>query len=461
MNRTPAAGRCHRRERRAATSRLARLACSRSSTARPGSYLGGVRWRDPKLLFQSGDLAGLFADRLNEVRAEVDAAKEDQLLQVDEQAWAASLAERYRLQAPVLRSDNWSMDESEEVQVDVSGYPSRDVRDRSRSFYYPGYRVVVRIPFDGPGELFFLHPSEFTLNPPQAVVEGGEVLHIVEYPHDTEPDIRGGAEELVRNLERWLGFVGNDVDRFNARLTEEALRMIQTRRERLITNRERLQQTGIPIRPRQGEAQQIEDVIVRRPAPVLPARDDRPLPLEPILKDDVFEHILGLIRSVGETMEKSPDAYAGMDEEARRQVFLPALNSHYHGQAAAEAFNVAGKTDIVVRFEGQNLFIAECKFWKGAKSVTEAIDQLFSYSSWRDTKLALIVFVRERDLTAIVGKAKNAIQQHSQFVIRRSAGGETEFRATMRWPGDDERLADLNVFLFQTAAAVSGNGSED
>src|SRR5439155_23324461 len=153
-------------------------------------------------------------------------------------------------------------------------------------------------------------------------------------------------------------------------------------------------------------------------------------------------------------------AYAGIDEEARRQVFLRALNSHDHGQAAAQAFNVAGKTDIVVRFEGQSLFIDECKFWQGAKSFTEAIDQLFSYSSWRDTKLALIMFVGERDLTAIVCKTKKAIQQHRQVVSLRSAGGETEFRATMRWPGDDERLADLNVFLFQTPAAVSDNGSE-
>jgi hypothetical protein len=33
------------------------------------------------------------------------------------------------------------------------------------------------------------------------------------------------------------------------------------------------------------------------------------------------------------------------------------LNTHYAGRAHAEAFNHGGKTDILIRHEGRNLFI--------------------------------------------------------------------------------------------------------
>jgi hypothetical protein len=50
-----------------------------------------------------------------------------------------------------------------------------------------------------------------------------------------------------------------------------------------------------------------------------------------------------------------------MGEEDLRQVILTSLNSSYRGKVTAEAFNIEGKTDILVRHEGSNLFIGECK----------------------------------------------------------------------------------------------------
>lgn len=50
------------------------------------------------------------------------------------------------------------------------------------------------------------------------------------------------------------------------------------------------------------------------------------------------------------------------------------LNGHYEVQGVAEAFNHTGKTDILLPYEGRNVFIAECKFWGGPKLFTETID---------------------------------------------------------------------------------------
>jgi hypothetical protein len=193
-------------------------------------------------------------------------------------------------------------------------------------------------------------------------------------------------------------------------------------------------------------------VLVRRPAPPLPETraDDKPPTLEPALDERVFEHILGVIRMQARQMEQSPGTYRQMGEEDRRQTIVATLNTHYEGRAHAEAFNVAGKTDILIRHDGRNLFICECKFWNGAEGFIETIDQVFSYTGWRDTKLAIVMFVREKGLSAILEKARTVLAEHPQFVAWKEAGSETELRATMHWPGDEKRLADLNVFFVHT-----------
>jgi hypothetical protein len=52
------------------------------------------------------------------------------------------------------------------------------------------------------------------------------------------------------------------------------------------------------------------------------------------------------------------------------------LNSQYEGGATGETSNFEGKTDILIRTESRTVFIAECKYWRGAKSLLAAIDQL-------------------------------------------------------------------------------------
>ena len=169
--------------------------------------------------------------------------------------------------------------------------------------------------------------------------------------------------------------------------------------------------------------------------------------LEPVLSDAVYEDILGIVRATCVGMERSRQTYADMGEEDRRQVLLLPLNTQYRGQASAEAFNVAGKTDILLRWEGANLFIAECKIWRGRKSFREAIDQLFGYTAWRDTKLALVMFVTEQDLSAVLERATEDLEAHAQFISWGEAPNDQERRATMSWPGDDRRQAELNVFF--------------
>jgi hypothetical protein len=400
------------------------------------------------VLFSRGSLRDTLEATLPRVEEEVDQAPEDHLLHADVEEWVKAITARRGMRTPTL-GEPW-MDDAEEVQVDVSReHLTRALGPEVQTV--PGYRVRVHVPFDGDGAVFLLSPSTYTTSLPVAEVGIGELIHIIEYAHDRRVSIKSSAERLVQQVEQHLRWANNDIEQYNARLEQRARTAIQNRRARVKRHREHLAATGLPTRQKEDSPKTyIADAIVRLPAPVLPTTPmSAPIVLEPVLGEEVFEHILGVIRSVGLDMERSPKTYVDKGEEDRRQFLLAALNTHYRGAATAEAFNVSGKTDILIRHEGRNLFIAECKFWEGAKAFGEAIDQLFSYAAWRDTKLALVVFVREKGLTSIIEKAREVLGQHTQFVEVKDANSETELRATMSWPGDEQRHADLNVFFIQ------------
>ena len=118
---------------------------------------------------------------------------------------------------------------------------------------------------------------------------------------------------------------------------------------------------------------------------------------EPSLNMNAYNQILQLIHDVGKQFERLPSLYSGKEEEHLRDHFLMMLEPNFEGSATGETFNKTGKTDILLRHEGSNVFIAECKFWKGKKVFLDTISQLLGYLTWRDSKASVIMFVPNKD----------------------------------------------------------------
>jgi len=133
---------------------------------------------------------------------------------------------------------------------------------------------------------------------------------------------------------------------------------------------------------------------------------------EPELKEEEYQHILSVTRSLSLVIERNPASFATLDEESIRDHILLQLNGHYEGAATGETFNSNGKTDILIRVEDRNIFIAECKFWHGSKKFEEAIDQLLGYLTWRDCKCALVVFNKQKNPSAVAQKMHETMSGH-------------------------------------------------
>jgi hypothetical protein len=127
-----------------------------------------------------------------------------------------------------------------------------------------------------------------------------------------------------------------------------------------------------------------------------PSEDKRSKNSYVTLKQDIYQDILTTINNVGKAIEKKPNIYKEKDEPALRDILLLFLETRYEGTTATgETFNKSGKTDILLKYAntGENLFVGECKIWRGKNDFFNAIDQLLGYLTLRDTKTALIIFV--------------------------------------------------------------------
>ncbi len=68
-------------------------------------------------------------------------------------------------------------------------------------------------------------------------------------------------------------------------------------------------------------------------------------------------------------MEEYPNIYRNKNEETIRDYILLILSLNFKVSVMAEAFNRNGKTDILLKYNNENIFIAECKIWHGKKTI--------------------------------------------------------------------------------------------
>jgi hypothetical protein len=195
----------------------------------------------------------------------------------------------------------------------------------------------------------------------------------------------------------------------------------------------------------------------RRLMPRMPKASTAPYRPEPVLSPDDYGHILSVISNMAHVMERSPSAFESMGEEDLRTHFLVQLNGQYEGQATGETFNYEGRTDILVRVNGRNVFIAECKYWGGPKKLTETIDQLLGYSSWRDTKVAVIVFNRQKNFSGVLEAIPPTVKVHPNFKRELGQPSETEFRYLLSHRDDPNREMTLTVMAFDVPKKGAGS----
>lgn len=400
------------------------------------------------LLFCTHDLSAVLQNAMQQMRQEVESLETNRLLNMAPEDLKNYLVQKYRVEPIRVLQDQWYADHSD-VPVDVRYDQSRWIRDTSRPVMVPGERVEVRVPFEGESELFYAQPNTWSSSPPRAAIEKNELVLRYDSPSDAPRDVRPLVDRTLQEIEQYLGWQRSMIDAHNTSMTDASAQAIQQRRERLLAQSHRAASLGIPIKRREDSPKTYAIPTARKKAaPALPPASTVPFAPEPAWAIEQYEQALKIVQDMALVMERSPDAFKTMDEEALRQHFLVQLNGQFEGKVTGETFNMAGKTDILLREGERNVFIAECKFWRGPKAFGEAIDQLLGYATWRDSKTAILVFNRGTETSTVLSGIDLVVKAHANFKRAVNWPHESGFRFVLHANGDANRELILTVLVF-------------
>ncbi len=391
------------------------------------------------ILFGKARLNDVFQSTRQKISKEISQFQPEYLLNVSTEDIVEHLVDKYTGNPPVLHEDRIEIcDQGELKEKGYDNVPRRI-----------GVYFVFAIPFSGESELFFYRPSNFTMNPPIGFIAGNELRLRYERGEHNPEVIKAALNKDITHINKYLNSVRKDVDKWNSDLEPFIRNQLQSRKDLLLKDKGLVASLGIPIRQRSDAPLTYTAPVSRKKITIKkPTAIKAPYEPEPELQAEAYEEIISTLRNMVLVMERSPQAFQKMGEEDLRTHFLVQLNGLYEGQATGETFNYTGKTDILIRVNGKNIFIAECKIWRGQKALKSTIDQLLDYLSWRDTKVSILVFNRNKDLTRVLNSIPEVIEAHPNFKRSIVHNVETEFKFILHSNVDKNQELIVTLLVF-------------
>lgn len=403
--------------------------------------------KDKELLFSRDDLPEQLRDRAGFIIREIDTLDANRLLNTSTEDLVEYFEGKFRIKPIILLEDQISVEQNE-AKIDISQGPSKFISDRTRSYYVDGTRITYFLPYEGEKSFFYFRASSFDFNPPSLIITQENVQFAFDVLDHNSEDIKARFSNELENLKRNLSWINNDINHFNNELTQKIRQRIEWRKDKILKDQGLVSSLGFPLKKREDSPKTYVAPVTRKKIFSLPPATTTAFTPEPVLEIVLYDQILSIINNMVIVMERSPNAFRNMKEEDLRQHFLVQLNGQFEGQATGETFNYQGKTDILIREKGKNIFIAECKFWRGERAFLETIDQLLGYTSWRDTKTAILIFNRNKKFGEVVKAIPEITQQHPNFKRKLPFEGETSTRYVFHQNDDLNREIIITVMAF-------------
>jgi len=399
--------------------------------------------RDRDYLFASGDLSASIEAHRQKMQEQINALSPSQLLPADDATVCQHFVGEFTINPVEIHDEHIVLIDPREMEVE------RYSEDFGRHFRRKQLEFRFEIPFTGDAVLLNYRPSTWSSVFPHATVEQGKIVVIFHRADRDGETIKREFNEELSRIKQHLGWQRPDIDRWNQALPELVRQQVAARREKLVADNKLVTDLGFKI-VRRGEPTSYSVPIQRKQVvpPLPPARPGAVAAPDPVLETAVYEEILNTLDGMSVVMERNPSAFATIDEETLRTHFLVPLNSNFRGMATGETFNAAGKTDILIKHQDRILFIAECKFWKGPQSLIDAITQLLSYTTWRETKAAILLFSRKKDFSAVLAQIPQVFAQHPSHVRKVDYAKSTGFRFILRSPNDPQRHLTVTLLAF-------------
>jgi hypothetical protein len=395
-------------------------------------------------IFWGEEINVVCSNRLLALKSEVLGENKNHLLNMNEVEYVAYLVDRYRFEPLTFYWDAKTISAREEIRTRNTAY--------GQSFTAHTQIITYHIPFSGDRDLLHYKPNSSWINWSYDInIESNSISFSIADERNDAEQIKREAETVISNIQTQLQHLLRNISTYNESLESKACEIVQNRKAQLLTQSDLLANLGVPFKEANAVPQTFAIPVVKKKPLMKPSAPNEPFKPEPSLDLSIYNGILKHCYDVGVEMERHPSVYKGKNEETLRDHFIFVLAPHFES-VTAETFNKVGKTDILIRHEKVNVFVAECKFWTGIKGFHKTIDQALGYLTWRDSKAAVICFVKQKELNPILQQIESETPNHPCFV--KSTGKSTEgwFNYEFHLRDDPSRGVKLAVLCFHIPA---------
>lgn len=390
------------------------------------------------------------ARKLCDIENEIKNLDNDYIMNVNQEEYVNMLVAKHTVSFEVYYlTERLYLEGKQEKQEHVEEWPIFYGRSMIRT--YTEYHFCLKYKFTGDIDVLRIMPECFkyssTYAPIPIDVVGDELL------------IRFSSRDIDINIiQKQIGEIkGNEfgnldnqggaiwhINLFNERLPQEIKKIFEKVKAEKEKEHRVLVELGVVNLP----SAEIEVPVIKKIVPTPCLVENKTVAYH--INDDIYKEILKHIYRLCKEYERHESIYKGKHEEDLRDLIVPSLNSVFIGtNSAAETFNRKGKTDIITKApDNSNVFIAECKIWHGEKLFLEAIDQLLGYVTWRDTRTALILFVKNSGVLDLIEKAKSTITQHVCYAEYRGQTEDSSFSYIYHTKDDPQSHIALELMIF-------------
>lgn len=398
-------------------------------------------------IFYEKEFSELSGNLLRQLQNKVNQESQTYILNVNETEYLEFLVSSFAIESLALHFDQYYVSTTER-DIPAERFPGP-------GFYveggksYPKQVIHYHVPFSGNQELLRCTPSPRVMRyEPVLVIENAVCFEVINF-YDNPEQIKHEADSILNFLKQQSSYLGANVQDFNAQLPIRSKELFEKRRTELFRQNKLVESLGVPIKKASTLPQTFAvPAAVRKKTLTRPVASTESYSPEPTLSQNIYEEILQVIHDTGQVFERLPSTYGGKDEETLRDHLILQLEPRFEGSTTGETFNKAGKTDLLIRYENRNLFVAECKFWRGSKRYIAAIDQILSYLTWRDSKAALVCFIDSKEITTPLKAIEESTPTHPCFISARDKREESWFNYEFHLPADSGRSLHLAVLCF-------------
>ena len=363
---------------------------------------------------------------------------------MNETKYIAYLVDKYKIEPLLFFWEEEYITEYEKM-IPAELHPFNFFIDKGEE--YKRQIITYHIPYSGNKNLLHCSRSIFQGRGIEVQIQENEISFDIINWRDNKEEIKRDAEEIILYIKEQENYIKKEINGYNSNLENKARQILQNRKTVILKQYSLTESLGVTFKRIEKVPFAFSVPIVKKEPIIKPSSSNEKFSPEFFLDASVYNDILRICHETGIEMERHPSIYFEKDEETLRDHFIMMLSSHFQS-VTGETFNKTGKTDILIRHEKSNVFIAEFKFWKGIEAFYETIDQILSYLTWRDSKTAILCFVKNKELNPILEQIESKTINHKCFVKYNGKQNDSWFNFEFHLKGDPSRGIKLAVLCF-------------